>query len=71
MTLEQWNGLKVGDVLVDRAHRGALRRIYDLKRHRAKNSALTRTSLTVTNLKSSKSHTIIHAYPVVTHRSHR
>ena len=60
VTLEQWNSLKVGDVLLDRHHRGAQRRIYSITRRQAKNSALTGTYLTVTNLKSNRSHTIVY-----------
>lgn len=54
MTVEEWNGLKVGDVLIDHKQRDAIRTIVEITRHSGKPTqrGLTRTVLSTTNLKS-------------------
>ena len=61
MTVDEWGALKKGDVILDRHFRGAERTILKVNRVKSKNSSLTRTALTVTNLKTKgrKDHTII------------
>lgn len=61
MTIAQWNDLKVGDVILDKHHRGARRKILHVSRVSGKpgQRGLTRTALRTSSLKSAKGYTII------------
>jgi hypothetical protein len=64
MTVEEWNKLRAGMRIVDHHHGDAIRTIIKISRVKSENGrGLTRTGLTVTNLKSNdrKAHTIIFA----------
>lgn len=63
MTVDEWNALKAGDVVLDRhfTHRedGGRRTIIEVGRHRSRNSSTTRTALVVSSFKSYGRRTII------------
>lgn len=61
MTLAQWRNLKVGDLLIDRSHRDAKRRVLAISHVSGKKEqrGLTRTCLTLTNLKQPGGKTVI------------
>lgn len=61
MTIFEFKGLRVGDVLLDGNHRRARRKIYAIKRVSGTRGqgTKTRVAITCTNLKSNGSRTII------------
>lgn len=61
MTPREWQRLKVGDVLIDKSHRNARRKILSIGRVRGKpeQRGLTRTAMRVTSLKSASGSTVI------------
>lgn len=64
MTEEQWLALKVGDRIVDRHAGGRIREVLELSRvsgKRGQRRGGTRTTITVTNLKSPQLTTIIYS----------
>lgn len=61
MTLEEWQALKLGDVVIDHRHRDARRTILSITRVRGKPSqrGLTRTAMRLTSLKSAKGYCVV------------
>ena len=56
MTLEEWNSIKPGDVLIDHRFDGARRHVFEVSRTAGKASqrGRTRTTLVVNNLRNAK-----------------
>lgn len=61
MSVDDWNHLKRGDEIADRNHRGARRKIIEIRRVSGQPTqrGLTRTCLTVTSLKAVGGRTIL------------